>query len=366
MTVNHIEVKNFRNIEYAYLDPCEGINIIYGENAQGKTNLLESIWLFTGCRSFRGSKDSELIGFNKNKANLYLDFYAGEREQSASLEISEGRKFILNGIKMKSSSQIMGEFLSVVFSPDHLSLVKDGPYERRRFLDIAISQLKPKYGVTLSQYNKAIAQRNILLKDIQYHSELYDTLDVWEDRIAFFASEIIRQRIGYINKLSEYTDEIYSGLSSGREKLKISYNQQTVVYGESKQELYDNMKNQLYQSRKNDLVTGFTSVGPHRDDLSILIDSLPARSYGSQGQQRSAALSLKLGEAAVIRNFSGEQPVALLDDVMSELDTGRQNYILNHIKDWQVFITCCDPTAVSNMKYGRAFKVEDGEVVSSK
>ena len=143
MNVNHIEVKNFRNIEYAYLDPCEGINIIYGENAQGKTNLLEGIWLFTGCRSFRGSKDSELIGFNKNRANLYLDFFAGERDQSASLEIGEGRKFILNGVKMRSSSQIMGEFLSVVFSPDHLSLVNDGPYERRRFLDIARSQLKP-------------------------------------------------------------------------------------------------------------------------------------------------------------------------------------------------------------------------------
>ena len=365
MNVNHIEVKNFRNIEYAYLDPCEGVNIIYGENAQGKTNLLESIWLFTGCRSFRGSKDSELVNFNKQKANLYLDFFACERQQSASLEIGEGRKFILNGVKMKSASQIMGEFLSVVFSPDHLSLVKEGPYERRKFLDIAISQLKPKYGVTLSQYNKAIAQRNILLKDIQFHSELYDTLDIWEDRIAFFASEIIRQRIGYIAKLSLYTDEIYSGLSQNREKMKIAYNQQTVVIGDSKQELYENMKNQLYQSRKNDLITGFTSVGPHRDDLSIKIDGLIARNYGSQGQQRSAALALKLGEAAVIKNFSDEQPVALLDDVMSELDSGRQNYILNHIKDWQVFITCCDPATVYNMKYGRAFKVKDGKVVSS-
>ncbi len=360
MNVNHLEVKNFRNIEYVYLEPCEGVNIIYGENAQGKTNLLESIWLFTGCRSFRCSKDSELIGFNKNKSNLYMDFFAADRQQSASLEIGEGRKFILNGVKMKSASQIMGEFLAVVFSPDHLSLVKDGPYERRRFLDIAISQLKPKYGVTLSQYNKAIAQRNILLKDIQFHSELYDTLDVWEDRIAFFASEIIRQRLGYINKLSLYTDEIYSGLSGNREKLKIAYNQQTVVYGDDKQALYENMKNQLYQSRKNDLITGFTSVGPHRDDLSIKIDSLPARTYGSQGQQRSAALALKLGEAAVIKNFSDEQPVALLDDVMSELDTGRQNYILNHIKDWQVFITCCDPTAVRNLKFGKSFQVKNG------
>ena len=365
MICKGIKVENFRNIEHITIDPCQGVNLIYGQNAQGKTNLLESMWLFTGCRSFRSSKDAELINFNNTKANLYMDFNAYDRDQSASLEIGEGRKFILNGVKMKSASGIMGEFLAVVFSPEHLSLVKDGPYERRRFLDIAISQLKPKYGVTLSQYNKAVAQRNVLLKDVQFHSELYDTLDIWEERIAFFASEIIRQRIGYINKLSSFTDEIYSGLSSGKEELKIEYSQQTVVFGDDKQELYENMKNQLYQSRKNDIITGFTSVGPHRDDLSIKIDGLQARGFGSQGQQRSAALALKLGEAAVIKNFSGEQPVAFLDDVMSELDTSRQNYILNHIKDWQVFITCCDPSAVSNLKAGRAFEIEKGRVGTS-
>lgn len=360
MLVNQLEVKNFRNIENAGFEPCEGVNIIYGENAQGKTNLLEAIWLFTGCRSFRGSRDNEVISFNSTKANLYMDFYAFDRQQSASLEISEGRKFILNGVKMKSSSQIMGEFLCVVFSPVHLSLVKDGPYERRRFLDVAISQLKPKYGITLSQYNKAIAQRNILLKDVAYHSELYDTLDIWEDRIAFFGSEIIRQRLGYINKLSLYTDEIYSGLSNEREKLEIGYLQQAIIEGDSKQELYENLKAQLYASRKNDLITGSTSVGPHRDDLSIKIDRLSARSYGSQGQQRSAALALKLGEAAVIKSFSGEQPVALLDDVMSELDVGRQNYILNHIKDWQVFITCCDPANVKYLRDGKRLMMSGG------
>ncbi len=362
MLVNQLEVKNFRNIEYTGIEPCEAVNIIYGENAQGKTNLLESIWLFTGCRSFRGSRDSEVISFNSSKANLYMDFNAFDRDQSASIEISEGRKFILNGIKMKSSSQIMGEFLCVVFSPVHLSLVKEGPYERRRFLDVAISQLKPKYAITLSQYNKAIAQRNILLKDVAYHSELYDTLDIWEDRIAFFGSEIIRQRLGYINKLSLYTDEIYSGLSSEREKLEIGYVQQAIIGGDSKQELYENLKAQLYASRKNDLITGSTSVGPHRDDLSIKIDRLSARSYGSQGQQRSAALALKLGEAAVIKNFSGEQPVALLDDVMSELDVNRQNYILNHIRDWQVFITCCDPANVMQLKNGKRFMMQGGVV----
>lgn len=366
MNVQHLNVKNFRNIEHIEINPCDEINIIYGKNAQGKTNLLESIWIFTGCRSFRSSKDKELISFGNKKAILSMDFFAEERDQYAEIEIADKRSYTLNGIKMKSASKMMGNFLAVVFSPVHLSLVKDGPYERRKFLDIAISQLKPNYALTLSQYNKALNQRNILLKDIQLHSQLYDTLDIWEDRIAFFASEIVRQRIGYINKLSEYTDEIYDGLSSSKEKLEISYNQQTVIAGCNKQELYENMKNQLYQSRKNDLITGFTSVGPHRDDLSIKIDSLSARNYGSQGQQRSAALALKLGEAAVIKNFSDQQPVALLDDVMSELDTGRQNYILNHIKNWQVFITCCDPTTVKNLKAGNAFEISCGKVVSSK
>lgn len=363
MLVNQLEVKNFRNIEYTSFSPCEGINVIYGENAQGKTNLLESIWLFTGCRSFRGSRDNEIINFNSQKANLYMDFFAFDRQQSASLEISEGRKFILNGVKKKGTSEIVGEFLCVVFSPVHLSLVKDGPYERRRFLDTAISQLKPKYGLALSQFNKAVAQRNILLKDVAFHSELYDTLDIWEDRIAFFGSEIIRQRLGYINKLSMYTDEIYSGLSNEREKLSISYTQQAIVAGDSKQELYENLKAQLYASRKNDLITGSTSVGPHRDDLLIKIDGLSARSFGSQGQQRSAALSLKLGEAAVIKNFSGEQPVALLDDVMSELDVNRQNYILNHIREWQVFVTCCDPESVKQLKQGKRLHMINGRIV---
>lgn len=362
MNITQFQARNFRNLEHCIIDPCDEINIIYGKNAQGKTNLLEGIWMFTGCRSFRGSKDSELVNFNSGKSVLQMDFFADSREQNAHLEIGEGRKFMLNGIKMKSAGEIMGKFLCVVFSPVHLCLIKDGPYERRRFLDIAISQLKPKYGVTLSQYNKAVAQRNILLKDIALHPELYDTLDIWEERIAFFASEIIRQRIGYINKLGLYASDIYGGLSSGKESLEISYMQSTSVMGDSKQELYENMKYLLYASRKSDLITGHTGVGPHRDDLEVTIDRLQARSYGSQGQQRSAALALKLGEAAVIRSFTDEQPVALLDDVMSELDETRQNYILNHIKNWQVFITCCDPSTVKNLRYGKKIYVENGRV----
>ncbi len=363
MYVTTLEVKHFRNIEEEVLSFCDGVNIIYGDNAQGKTNLIEAIWLFTGCRSFRGAKDAECIHFNHAKASLSLDFFGENREQNMLLEIENGRKFVCNGVKLKSASKAIGQFLAVVFSPVHLSLVKDGPYERRRFLDVAISQLKPNYAIALSNYNKAVAERNILLKDVAYHSELYDTLDVWEERIAYYASEIIRQRIGYVNRIKEFSTEIYAGISKKKEELSLSYFEQCPAAGSTKQEIYESMKNLLYAARKNDILTGSTSVGPHRDDLTIQIDDLSARSYGSQGQQRSAALALKLGEAAVIKSFTGEQPVALLDDVMSELDTDRQNYILNHIKNWQVFITCCDPTSVKNLKYGKAFRMKNGSIV---
>ena len=361
MKVTGLECVDFRNIRNVRIEPCEGVNVIYGDNAQGKTNLLESIWLFTGCRSFRGAKDVELINFNAKKAKLSLDYYGYDREQNISLEIEKGRKFALNGVNLKSPSKIMSEFLAVVFSPVHLSLIKDGPYERRKFLDIAISQLKPKYAVSLSQYNKAVAQRNILLKDIAYHGELYDMLDIWEDRIAFYAGEVVRQRIGYVNRLAPFCSEIYGGISNKKEELRVSYVQACPAVGDNKTELYESFKSLLFASRKNDILTGSTSVGPHRDDIEIKIDGLTARSYGSQGQQRSAALALKLGEAAVIKEFSGEQPVALLDDVMSELDESRQNYILNHIKDWQVFITCCDPGSVKNLKDGKAIRIKGGK-----
>ena len=354
MRVTQLELKNFRNIASAAVEPCDGVNLIWGDNAQGKTNLLESIWLFTGCRSFRGAKDAEYVGFGEAKAALSLDYFGEGRDQNLLLSIEKTRRFTKNGIKLTSPAKVMGSFLAVVFSPVHLSLVKDGPYERRKFLDAAISQLKPKYALALSGYNKALAQRNMLLKDLMYHSELYDTLDVWEEQIAFYAAELITQRIGYIHRLGTFATEIYGGISGKKETLAITYQEASSTGGNSKEEI---------RQGKTDLVTGSTSVGPHRDDLLIEINDLSARSYGSQGQQRSAALALKLGEAAVIRNFTGEQPVALLDDVMSELDSFRQNYILNHISDWQVFITCCDPASVQNLQYGKAIRMKNGRII---
>ena len=366
MHVTQLEVKNFRNIREAAMEPCRGVNLIWGNNAQGKTNLLESIWLFTGCRSFRGAKDSELIGFGSENASLYLDYYGAGREQSMLLEIEKSRQFTHNGIRLRSPSKITGEFLAVVFSPVHLSLVKEGPLERRRFLDAAISQLKPNYAQTLASYHKAVQERNVLLKDAAFHRELFETMDVWEERIAFYGSEIIRQRIGYVRRLQQFCEEIYGGISGKKELLEVGYEEKCPTGGLNRQEIYEGLKNLLFAARKPDMIAGATSVGPHRDDLSIRIDSLSARAFGSQGQQRSAALALKLAEAAVIKNFTDDQPVALLDDVMSELDASRQNYILNHIRDWQVFSTCCEPGSVKNLKYGKAFQVQSGVLKAGK
>ena len=365
MNVKSLELQAFRNIGLLRMEPCEGVNVIWGSNAQGKTNLLEALWMFTGCKSFRTVRDRELVSFGSRAAFLDLEYFAAGRDQTMSLEIEKTRVFSQNGIRRGAGSKVIGEIQAVIFSPSHLNLVKGGPGERRRFLDIAISQLKPKYASVLMHYNKALAQRNALLKDLAFRPELADTLDAWEDRLAHYATEIIRQRMGYVALVSEEAAGIYSGISSYRESFSVAYRQAVEIAGESKDEMTENGRRLLRSHREADVAAGFTTVGPHRDDLSITIDDLSARLYGSQGQQRSASLALKLGEAAVIRSFSGQQPIALLDDVMSELDPERQNYIFNHIKDWQVFITCCDPGSVKILRDGKKFHVINGTIAES-
>ena len=364
MKVESLELQGFRNIGLMRLEPCEGVNVIYGDNAQGKTNLLEALWLFTGCKSFRTVRDKELISFGSRAAFLDLEYYSAERDQTMSLQIENNRIFTQNGIKKGAGSKIIGEIQAVIFSPSHLNLVKGGPGERRRFLDIAISQLKPKYASVLIRYNKALSQRNSLLKDVIAHPEAEDLLDIWDERIAVYGVEIIRQRMGYIELISKKAEEIYSGISSNREIFSMEYKQAVEVPVESKAEMTEKAEELLRQYRKADVAAGFTTVGPHRDDLDIKINDISARLFGSQGQQRSASLALKLSEASVVKDYSGEMPIALLDDVMSELDTERQNYIFNHIKNWQVFITCCDPNSVAMLKDGKKFRIRQGSIVS--
>ncbi len=360
MRVNSLKAKNFRNIQNIQIEPCENVNIIFGENAQGKTNLLESIWLFTGCRSFRGSKENEFIKFGEEFASLELNFFGNGRDQTAKIKIDEKRRPELNGVSLSSVSKLAGEFFAVVFAPTHLSLIKEGPSQRRKFLDIALCQLKPRYANALMQYNRAILQRNALLKDITYHSELLDTLDVWDDKLCTLGAVIIAERVNYINRLEPFIEEIYGGLSQKREIMKATYFSPIKINSNTESEIKQEMFKNLMNARKQDILSGSTSIGPHRDDLNIEINNLPARNFGSQGQQRSCALALKLSEAEIIKSITGQQPVALLDDVMSELDNTRQDYILNHISEKQVFITCCEPSTLLKMCGGKAFELKEG------
>ncbi len=362
MLVKNLRVKNFRNIDEAYLEPAEGVNVIFGENAQGKTNLLESIWLFTGCKSFRSRRDKELVGFERDFTKNELGFFAKGRDQTACLYIDTKRVAMKNGVTLHSPAELIGEFNAVIFAPTHLSLVKEGPLNRRRFLDTALCQLHPHYAKGLAKYNHTLSQRNALLKDVQFHPELFDTLDIWDEKLSSYGAAVVAERVKYAEMLSAYASEIYAGLSGNREKLKIDYVNNFGAYAHDPYATKELLKEQLKKSWREDIFNKMTATGPHRDDLRIQIDGLSARSFGSQGQQRSAALAMKLSEAEILKTVTEENPIILLDDVMSELDETRQDYILNHIGGRQVFITCCDPTTVLRLCEGRTFHVEKGQV----
>ncbi len=360
MTVDRLSVTDYRNIDSIVIEPSENVNVIFGENAQGKTNLLESIWMFTGCKSFRSKKDSDLLGFGKSFAKNEIDFTAGGRKQNAILYIDKKRTAMKNGVTLKSPAELIGSFYAVIFSPSHLSLIQDGPVNRRKFLDTALCQLKPHYAKGLAKYAHTLEQRNALLKDIQYHSELYDTLDIWDDKLSSYGAAVVSERIKYSEYLSKNASEIYLGLSGGKEKMTVEYVNNTGLYSNDPYEIKSFLLERLRETRHDDIFNKITGVGPQRDDLKIDINEKSARHFGSQGQKRSAALALKLSEANIIKEVAGEEPVILLDDVMSELDINRQDYILNHISERQVFITCCDPANVLRMCEGKTFHIENG------
>ena len=365
MRVTELTFEGFRNLHPGRWNPDEGVNILYGDNAQGKTNLLEACWLFTGGRSFRGAKDAEMVAFGADAAKLTLAFEAGGREQDASITIRQRRSVSLNGVSLTSASKLAGTFCGVVFSPTHLSLIKDGPDERRRFIDSACCQLKPTYVATLTEYQKALTQRNAFLKQCResgiFGAQENDLLDVWDTTLAVAAARLTAVRRRYVERLQPIARQVYDGLSRGREFFSLAW--ETPVVGATLAEMAEEWLTALRQARRADLAVGYATVGPHRDDLAVLVDGQPARVYGSQGQQRSAVLALKLAEAALLEQVTGEPPVAFLDDVMSELDVFRQDYILNHIRDWQVFITACEPSAALRMKAGKAFQIKQGVII---
>lgn len=372
MNVTSLAWKHCRNLSGGEMRPSQDVNVIYGDNAQGKTNLLELLWIYTGGRSFRGAKDAELVELGFAHAESEMAFFAEGRAQTARIEIINGRrKCYKNDIAQKSAAGMVGGFCAVVFAPTHLSLVRDGPSERRRFLDAAICQTKPTYAGLLARYNRVIEQRNALLKELNMRPSLAVTLPEWDEKTAQLAALVTETRLRYLQKLQPAAEETYFGISSEREKLTIRYQwaggseqpaEETAVEQEipTAAELLQHMRKTLEAAQRADRAAGFTTVGPHRDDFSLCINGLSARSFGSQGQQRSAVLALKLGEAAVLSTSLGESPVILLDDVLSELDAMRQDYLLNRMEGRQVFITCCEPTPVLRLRGGQSFHMQGG------
>ena len=365
MIVRKLTAEGFRNLHPTVWQPGEGVNILYGDNAQGKTNLLEACWLFTGSRSFRGAKDGEMVALGEDCDRLGLAFTAGGREQEAAITIRQRRQVTLNGVSLSSAAKLAGVFCGVVFSPAHLSLVKDGPEGRRRFVDSAYCQLRPGYVGSLTEFHKALTQRNAFLRQIKDDPALCgqeELLELWDHALAVAGARLTVARCHYLQRLQPLAAVIYDGLSGGREQLSLRWESQAITES-SAADIARSWMTSLQQARRADRVAGFSTVGPHRDDLGIYLDGMPVKVYGSQGQQRSAVLALKLAEASLLEQVTGETPVAFLDDVMSELDVSRQDYILNHIEGWQVFITCCEPSSTLRATAGRVFQIKQGVIV---
>ncbi len=363
MRVKRLCYTGFRNLQDGCFTPCSGVNVITGENAQGKTNLLEALWLFTGGRSFRQAKDKDLVGFEKEESRLTMEFFAGGRDQVAEIGIKGRRAATLNGIPQTSAAKLAGVFCGVVFSPAHLTLIKGGPQERRHMMDAAYCQLRPSYVKALNDYNRVLTQRNALCKAGAMGGAADELFELWDKQLACAGCLLIHSRQLYLKRMAPEARKIYDGLCGGKEDFDIQYmgtvaDTADCTAGEIAAKLYDELK----AHRAEDLAAGFTTVGPHRDDLDVLINGKSARHFGSQGQQRSAVLAMKLAEATLLQEVTGEPPVALLDDVMSELDISRQDYILNHIQHWQVFITCCDSTTIFKLINGREFHMSGGKL----
>lgn len=367
MKITHISIDGFRNLKEIDISPVGEVNVLMGENAQGKTNLLEALWLCSGGKSFRFAKEKDFIFFDRDKADISVDFETSQRSQNVSITFSRiprERKILLNGVKMRSFSDIIGELLPVIFTPEDLELTKGSPEIRRSYIDLCISQIKPMYSKVTAKYDKILDQRNAALKNITMGISGTDELDIWDEQLARQGAYISMMRHTYTNILHGYSKELYHDISKGREDLSLDYistvyenlSGRTDYKGEMAKEYY----NKLSDSRSEDIRLGYTQKGVHRDDISVRINSLPVKEFGSQGQNRSAALCMKLGQARALRNETKEMPVVLLDDVLSELDKSRKDFVLSQIKEAQIFITCCEPVIKAK---GRIYEISGGRIV---
>jgi len=365
--IKGIHLRNFRNYKTLDIGFSESFNILYGENAQGKTNILEAIYLCASGRSHRTSRDNELIKFGENYYYVKIDLVKEDIEYEIEIqyEVNSKKRIKINEIPQKKIGALMGKLNAVMFSPEDLLIIKEGPAERRRFIDIAISQIKPAYFYDLQQYSKILAQRNTLLKNLQENRALYDTLEVWNENLVKTGSRIIKTRKEFIKTLSNIAEEKHGKLTDFKEKLNLNYVSSVKIDGiDSLEDIERVFRNTLKNSLMKEIYKGTTLSGPQRDDIEILLNDNNAKHYGSQGQQRTAVLSLKLFEVEIMRRDSNEYPVLLLDDVMSELDSSRQEYLFENLDDIQGFITGTeyDLFVGRKMKGNKLFHVQNGQV----
>jgi DNA replication and repair protein RecF len=349
MHIRRIKLENFRNYEKLLLEPCQGVNVLMGENAQGKTNALEAVYLTCAGRSHRTRQDRELIKWGADFASVGVDALRSDGSHQVDIIIPAAGKRIIKiaGQKAARSGELMGHVTGVIFSPEDLGLIKDGPAERRRFMDIAISQLRPAYYYALQRYSRALRQRGEILR-----TQFYAALDEFDMELARSGSEIMRHRKWYVSKLNQVARDVHGHISMSREELSVEYRPNG---GED-------MLESLRAARETDMRRMTTSVGAHRDDLALFIDGHDARLYGSQGQQRTAALSLRLSELTVMRDEAGEWPVLMLDDVMSELDPVRRRQLVKYLGGVQVLITCTDPDDLAGAEIGAMFRVSGAKI----
>ncbi len=354
-------IKDYRNINEISFNPSKNVNVISGANGQGKTNIVESIFLLSGAKSFRIGKDADLINKQKDFSIINSDFESGRRQQSIKLSISnKGRQVSLNKGDVKKASSVAGIFAVSVFSPEHLNLVKGAAAERRRFLDTCLMQISKKYAFEIKNYNRLIVQKNSLLKDCKTISAAFDMLEVFDSQLANSAKIITEIRKDFCENINQKASKKYSEISKNSESFQISY--KSTIFEQDNFGINYALK-ALELSRKDDIRLGFCSKGPHRDDVEIIIGENEARFFASQGQQRTAVLSLKLSEALIMEQVLGEKPVLLLDDVLSELDVNRQQHLLESINDMQAFITTCDESFIKQNLDASFWNIKNGELV---
>lgn len=363
MYIKYIELKNYRNYKNLFLEFRNGTNILVGDNAQGKTNILESIYFCSLGKSHRTNKDKEVISWDEKEA--YISVYVDKERLDKKINIKifkEGKKgATINSIKVNKLSDLIGTFNAVMFSPEDLKIVKESPTYRRKFIDIELCKLNKHYYHALAQYNKVLNQRNITLKKWKNKE---DMLDVYDSQLSKYGAYIIKKRIEFLEQLSEKTNIIHKEITMNKEIISLKY----LTFVKNSNNIENELLLQFKKYRQKDIDKRVTSTGPHRDDFSISINNIDTRTYGSQGQQRTAVLSIKFASLEIIKELYGEYPVLLLDDVLSELDVKRQKYVLNSINKYQTLITCTGIMDIKKYIHDEVnvYNVKEGMIVEER